>query len=115
MRATNAVARKRRHKKVFKAAKGYRAGRSKLYRTAKEAVKRAGNFAWKHRRQKKRTFRSLWIVRINAACRAQNITYSAFMSGLRKAGVALDRKQLAHLAATDPNAFNGLIAAARSA
>jgi large subunit ribosomal protein L20 len=115
MRATNAVARKKRHKKVFKAAKGYRGGRSKLYRTAKEAVRRAGQFAWKHRRQKKRTFRSLWIVRINAACRAQDITYSAFMSGLKKAGVVLDRKQLAHLAATDPGAFNGLVATARSA
>jgi large subunit ribosomal protein L20 len=115
MRATNAVARKRRHKKVFKAAKGYRGGRSKLYRTAKEAVKRAGRYAWTHRRQKKRTFRSLWIVRINAACRAQNMTYSAFMNGLRKAGVSLDRKQLAHLAATDPGAFNGLIATAKSA
>jgi large subunit ribosomal protein L20 len=115
MRATNAVARKKRHKKVFKAAKGYRAGRSKLYRTAKEAVRRAERFAWTHRRQKKRTFRSLWIVRINAACRAQDMTYSAFMSGLKRAGVTLDRKQLAHLAATDPGAFNGLIAAARSA
>ena len=115
MRATNAVARKKRHKKVFKAAKGFRGGRSKLYRTAKEAVRRAGRYAWTHRRQKKRTFRSLWIVRINAACRAQNISYSAFMSGLKKAGVSLDRKQLAHLAATDPGTFNGLITTAKSA
>jgi large subunit ribosomal protein L20 len=115
MRATNAVARKRRHKKVFKAAKGYRAGRGSLYRTAKEAIKRAGRYSWVHRRQKKRTFRSLWIVRINAACREQNITYSAFMNGLKKAGVTLDRKQLAHLAATDPLAFNGLVATAKSA
>jgi large subunit ribosomal protein L20 len=114
MRATNAVARKKRHKKVFKAAKGFRAGRSKLYRTAKETLRRAGRYAWVHRRQKKRTFRSLWIVRINAACRAQDITYSAFMSGLKKAGVTLDRKQLAHLAATDPGAFNGLIATAKA-
>jgi len=114
MRATNAVARRKRHKKVFKAAKGFRAGRSKLYRTAKEPLRRAGRYAWVHRRQKKRTFRSLWIVRINAACRAQDITYSKFMNGLKKAGVTLDRKQIAHLAATDPGAFNGLVAAAKA-
>lgn len=114
MRATNAVARKKRHKKVFKAAKGFHGGRSKLYRTAKETLRRAGRYAWVHRRQKKRTFRSLWIVRINAACRAQDITYSAFIAGLKKAGITLDRKQIAHLAATDQNAFNELVAAARA-
>lgn len=114
MRATNAVARKKRHNRVFKAAKGYRGGRGRLYRTAKEAVKRAGAYATRDRRTKKRLFRSLWIVRINAACRAQAITYSVFMSGLRKAGVNLDRKQLSELAIHDPTAFSGLIAVAKA-
>ncbi len=113
MRVTNAVARRKRHKKVFKAAKGYRGGRHRLYRTAKETLRRAGAFAFVHRRQKKRTFRSLWIVRINAACRAQDITYSQFMAGLKKAGVVINRKQLSELAINDPAGFTTLVATAR--
>ncbi len=109
MRATNAPARKKRHNKVLKAAKGYRGGRGRLYRTAKEALRRAGAYATRDRRVKKRTWRSLWIVRINAACRATGVTYSKFMSGLKKAGIVIDRKQLADLAINDPAAFATLI------
>ena len=115
MRATNAVARKKRHKKVFKAAKGYRGGRSKLYRTAKEALRRAGRYAWTHRRQKKRTFRSLWIVRINAAARANGLSYNRFMAGVHKAGIELDRKSLADLAVVDPKAFAAVAEQAKAA
>jgi large subunit ribosomal protein L20 len=109
MRATNAPARKKRHKKVMKAAKGYRGGRGRLYRTAKEALRRAGAYATRDRRVKKREYRALWIVRINAACRAAGVTYSKFMNGLKKKGVVIDRKQLSDLAIQDPAAFEGLI------
>jgi large subunit ribosomal protein L20 len=109
MRATNAPARKKRHKKVMKAAKGYRGGRGRLYRTAKEALRRAGAYATRDRRGKKREYRALWIVRINAACRAAGVTYSKFMNGLKKKGVVIDRKQLSDLAIQDPAAFEGLI------
>jgi large subunit ribosomal protein L20 len=109
MRATNAPARKKRHNKVFKAAKGYRGGRGRLYRTAKEALRRAGAYATRDRRAKKREWRALWIVRINAACRAAGVTYSKFMCGLKKAGIVLDRKQLSDMAINDPNGFAGLI------
>ena len=109
MRATNAPARKKRHKKVMKAAKGYRGGRGRLYRTAKEALRRAGAYATRDRRAKKREYRALWIVRINAACRAAGVTYSRFMNGLKKKGVIIDRKQLSDLAINDPSAFEGLV------
>jgi large subunit ribosomal protein L20 len=109
MRVTNAVARRKRHKKTFKAAKGFRGGRGRLLRTAKEALRRAGAYATRDRRAKKREFRALWIVRINAACRAQGVTYSKFMNGLAKAGVVMDRKQLSNLAVEDPAAFAGLV------
>jgi large subunit ribosomal protein L20 len=96
---------RQRRKKILKKAKGYVGGRRKLYRTAAETVLRAGAFAYRDRRQKKRRARSLWIVRINAACRQAGLSYSAFMNGLKKAGVLLDRKVLAELAVNDPPAF----------
>ncbi len=109
IRATSAPARKKRHKKVFKAAKGFRGGRGKLYRTAKETLRRAGAYATRDRRAKKREYRALWIVRINAACRAAGVSYSRFMNGLKKAGIELDRKQLSDIAVQDAAAFEGLV------
>ena len=104
-RATNNPASKRRRKNILKQAKGYRGGRSKLLRTASSAVDRALTYAYRDRRQKKRNFRSLWIVRINAAARLHGLTYSSFMDGLNKAGIEVNRKVLANLAVTDADAF----------
>lgn len=104
---------RQRRKKVLKQAKGYWGGRRRLYRTADDTVTRALAFAHRDRRARKREFRSLWILRINAACRALGLSYSAFMSGLKRAGVALDRKILAELAMTDPVAFARLVETAR--
>src|SRR5213596_110442 len=95
----------KRRKKILKKAKGYVGGRRKLYRPAAETVLRAGAFAYRDRRQKKRRARALWIVRINAACRQVGLSYSTFMAGLKKAGVLLDRKVLAEIALTDPAGF----------
>jgi large subunit ribosomal protein L20 len=108
---------KRRHrrKKILGLAKGYFLTKSKLYRSAKESIERAGNFAYVGRRRKKRDFRRLWIIRINAAARMHDITYSQFIAGLKRAGVDLDRKSLAEIAATDPPAFTALVESARSA
>jgi large subunit ribosomal protein L20 len=106
---------RQRRKKVLKQAKGYFGGRRKLYRPAAETVLRAGAFAYKGRKQKKRRARSLWVIRINAACRQLGLSYSAFMSGLRQAGVALDRKILAELAVKDPGAFAQIAERARGA
>jgi large subunit ribosomal protein L20 len=100
-------ARKRR-KKVLKAAKGYRGGHGKQYRTASATVLRAGQYAYRDRRTRKRDFRRLWIVRINAAARAHGLSYSTLMGGLRQAGVMLDRKVLADMAVHDPSAFSQL-------
>jgi len=108
-RVKGGVKARRRHKKVLKQAKGYVGGRSKLYRTAKETVERAGVFAYRDRRTKKRAFRRLWIVRIGAAAKLGGISYSRFMDGLRKQGVELDRKVLADLAANEPAAFSRLV------
>ena len=94
-----------RHKKVLDLAKGYRGRRSTVYRIAKEAVMRAGQYAYRDRRQKKRTFRALWIARINAAVRELGMTYSSFMSGLKRANIDIDRKVLADLAVADKAAF----------
>ncbi len=94
--------RRERRKKLLSLAKGYFLGKSKLYKFAKEAVDRAGNFAYVGRKRKKRDFRRLWIVRINAAARAHDMSYSTFMAGLKRAGVDLDRKSLADLAAQRP-------------
>jgi large subunit ribosomal protein L20 len=105
---------RQRRKKVLKQAKGYWGGRRRLYRPAAETVTRALAFAYRDRRQKKREFRSLWVLRINAACRALGLPYSVFVAGLKKAGVALDRKILAEIAVTDPAAFARLVETARS-
>jgi large subunit ribosomal protein L20 len=112
-RATNNVASRRRRKKILKSAKGYRGGRSKLLRTVKDAVDRAGTYAYRDRRQKKRQFRSLWITRINAAARLHDISYSRLIDGLTKAGVEVNRKILADLAITDDAAFGVLVAEAK--
>ena len=109
MRVTSATARHRRHKRVLKDAKGYRGSRSKLYRIAKETLMRAGNYAYRDRRNKKRSYRRLWIVRINAAARDAGMSYSTFMAGLKKAGVGIDRKQLSDLAIKDPATFTALV------
>lgn len=96
---------RQRRKKVMKAAKGYWGGRHRLYRSATEAVDRALVYAYRDRRQKKRSFRGLWIARINAAIRLHGLSYSVFISGLKKAGINLDRKVLADLAVNDPAGF----------
>jgi large subunit ribosomal protein L20 len=113
-RAKGGAKTRQRRKKVLKRAKGNFGGRRKLYRTAKETVLRAGAFAYRDRRQKKRLARGLWIIRINAACRELGVSYSVFMNGLRKAGILLDRKILAELAMNDPGAFAKLAEKAKS-
>jgi len=105
---------RQRRKKVLKKAKGYFGGRRKLYKTAAETVLRAGAFAYRGRKQKKRAARSLWIVRINAACRQVGLSYSKFMAALKTAGIQLDRKVLAELAVNDPPAFAKLTETARA-
>ena len=105
---------RQRRKKVLKQAKGYWGGRRRLYKTAAETVLRAGAFAYRDRRAKKRDFRSLWILRINAGCRTLGLPYSVFMNGLKKAGIVLDRKILAELAVSDPAAFARLVETARA-
>ena len=111
-RGTVRVAKRR---KLLKAAKGFYANKSKLYRSAKESVDKALNYAFVGRRRKKRDFRRLWIIRINAAAREQGLTYAQLMSGLKAAGVALDRKSLADLAISSPAAFARLAEQARAA
>ncbi len=106
---------KARHKKVLKQAKGYYSARSRTYRMAKQAVIKASQYAFRDRKQKKRQFRSLWIVRINAACRAQDMTYSQFINGLMKAGINLDRKILADMAIFDSESFTDLVNKAKAA
>ncbi len=107
-RTKNAVASRRRRKKILKSARGYWGGRSKLYKTADQAVDRGRVYAYRDRRQKKRAFRGLWIVRINAAARLNGLSYSQLICGLGRADVDLNRKVLANLAATDPQAFTAL-------
>ena len=108
-RVTSAVARKKRKRKILKAAKGYFGGRKNLYKTAKDAVERGWEHAYRDRRKKKRTFRRLWITRINAAVRQRDLSYSRFINGLKEAGVELDRKALADLAVRNPEAFTELV------
>jgi large subunit ribosomal protein L20 len=103
-----------RHKKVLEAAKGYRGRRSGVFRIAKEAVMKAGQYAYRDRRNKKRDFRALWITRINAACREGGLSYSKFMAGLKKAMVEVDRKVLADLAVYDKPAFGRFIEQAKA-
>jgi large subunit ribosomal protein L20 len=112
-RAKGGAKTRQRRKKILKKAKGYFGGRRKLYRSAAETVLRAGAFAYRGRKQKKRRARALWIVRINAACRLAGLSYSTFMAGLKKAGVTLDRKVLAELAVTDPGTFAKLAETAK--
>ena len=114
-RSTRAVARNKRKKKVFRAAKGYFGGRKNLYRVAKDAVEKGWEHAYRDRRKKKRNFRRLWIARINAAARQNGLSYSRLMNGLRLAGVELDRKALADLAVRSPGAFSTLVEQAKSA
>lgn len=104
-----------RHKKVLKQAKGYYGARSRVYRVAKQAVIKAGQYAYRDRRQKKRQFRSLWIVRINAAARDNGMSYSRLIDGLNKAGIEIDRKVLADIAMHDKPAFTALADQARAA
>jgi large subunit ribosomal protein L20 len=105
MRIKRGYKARQRRKKVLKLAKGFRGGRSKLFRTAADAVDKALMYAYRDRRQRKRDFRRLWIARINAAARMNNISYSRFIHGLKKADVSLDRKVLAELAVSDPAGF----------
>jgi large subunit ribosomal protein L20 len=107
--------RRAKRKKLLKLAKGFFLTKGKLYRSAQQAVDRAGNFAYVGRRQKKRDFRRLWIIRINAAVRPHGLSYSRFIAGLRQVGVVLDRKSLADLAVVDPVAFERLVESAKSA
>ena len=111
-RARNNVQSRRRRKKILKLAEGYRGARSKLFKTAREAVDRALKYAYRDRKVRKRAFRKLWIARINAAARAHNLSYSRFISGLKKADIALDRKILADLAVHEPQTFSRIAALA---
>ena len=106
MRVKRGFKARRRRKKVLKLAKGYRGGRSKLFRTAADAVDKALMYAYRDRKVRKRDFRKLWIARINAAARMNNLSYSKFIHGLKLAGVELDRKVLAELAISDPSGFS---------
>ncbi|HWX20076.1 MAG TPA: 50S ribosomal protein L20 [Candidatus Binatia bacterium] len=115
MRVTNAPASRKRRTRMIRAAKGFRMRRSKLYRYASDAVDHGRAYAFRDRRAKKRNYRVLWQIRINAAARAAGITYSRFIEGLKSAKVALDRKVLADLAATDAAAFTELVKIARAA
>ena len=114
-RAKRGNKRLERRKKILKLAKGYRGTKSKLYRSAKESVERGLNFAYTGRKLKKRDFRSLWIVRIGAAARLNGLNYSQFMHGLKLAGIELDRKVLADLAANQPDAFKEVAAQSKNA
>jgi len=114
-RAVDGTRRKDRRKKVLKEAKGFWGRRSKLHRTAKDAVKKAGQYAYRDRKVKKREFRQLWIARISAAVREQDMTYSQFINGLNKAGVELNRKALAFMALEDPKAFQAVVEQSKAA
>ena len=114
-RVKRGVTTHRRHKKILRQAKGYYGNRSKIYRVANQAVMRSLQYAYAHRRLRKRDFRKLWIARINAACRMNDMSYSRFINGLSKAGVAINRKVLADLAVTYAKAFSDLVEVAKKA
>ncbi len=114
-RVKTGVVRRRRHKKVLKQARGFYSGRRKHFRKAKEQLERSLVYAFRDRKQKKRDFRKLWIIRINAACRLNDINYSRFMNGLKKAGIELDRKILADMAMNDAAAFSALVSQSKAA
>lgn len=113
-RAIDGTKRLRRRKKILKQAKGYWGRRSKLFKPAKEAVNRALVYAYRDRRRKKREFRSLWIARISAGCRAEGLSYSHFMHGLKLAGIEVNRKALSNMAIEDPAAFSAIVAQAKA-
>ena len=115
MRVKTGVVRRRRHKKVLKQARGFYSGRRKHFRKAKEQLERSLVYAYRDRKQKKRDFRKLWIIRINAAARLNDINYSRFMHGLKLAGIELDRKILADLAMNEPASFTKLVESAKAA
>ena len=115
VRVTYGAPRAKKKTRYFKQAKGYRGGRAKLWRTVRESLLRSWAFAYRDRRVKKRQFRRLWIIRINAAARMRGMTYSQFIDGLKKAQIDLNRKQLSELAIHDPKAFDSLVEEARSA
>ncbi len=112
-RVKNGAVTKARHKKVLKEAKGYFGSKHRLYKTAKEQLMHSGQYAFRDRKQKKRDFRKLWITRINAACRLNDISYSRFIEGLNKAGVEINRKMLSEIAINDPKAFTELVKVAK--
>ncbi len=114
-RVKGAMMTRKRRKKILKLAKGYFGAKSKLYRTANEAVMKSLRYAYIGRKQKKRDFRSLWITRISAACKANGVNYSRFMNGLKKAGIEINRKMLAELAVNDAAAFTALVETAKAA
>lgn len=114
-RVKRGVVARRRHKKILNQAKGYYGARSRVFRVAKQAVIKAGQYAYRDRRQRKRQFRSLWIARINAASRANGLSYSRLIAGLRKADIELDRKVLADLAVHDKVAFSAIVESAKTA
>ena len=112
-RANSSVPRHRRHRKIVKQAKGYYGARSRTFKSAKDAVVKAGLYAYRDRLQRKGQFRRLWIIRINAACRLNGTTYSAFINGLKTKGIGLDRKILADMAVNDPKSFTTLAASVK--
>ena len=114
-RVKGAMMTRKRRKKTLKLAKGYWGGKSKLFRTAKEAVMKSGQYAYIGRKQKKRDFRSLWITRISAGCKMNGMNYSTFMNGLKKAGITLNRKMLSEIAIADAEAFTALCEQAKAA
>ena len=114
-RVKGAMMTRKRRKKTLKMAKGYYGSKSKLFKTAKEAVMKSGNYAYIGRKQKKRDFRRLWITRISAACKQNGMNYSTFINGLKKAGVELNRKMLSEIAISDPKAFTALTEQAKEA
>ncbi len=113
-RVKGALSTRKRHKKILKLAKGYRGGKSRLYRVANQAVMKSLSYAYVGRKLKKRDFRSLWITRISAACKMNDINYSRFMNGLKKANVEINRKMLSEIAINDPAAFAQLVETAKS-
>lgn len=114
-RVKTGVVRRRKHKKILKLAKGFYSGRRKHYRKAKEQLERSMYYSFRDRKQKKRDFRKLWIIRINAACRLNGMNYSTFINGLNRAGIELDRKVLADMAMNDAAAFSAVVAASKAA
>jgi large subunit ribosomal protein L20 len=108
-RVKRGVTARARHKKILALAKGYRGRRKNVYRVAKQAVMKAGQYAYRDRRTRKRVFRALWIARINAGARSHGVTYSRFIAGLKKASIELDRKVLADMAVNDPAAFGSIV------